>query len=83
MEEFGSIEQLCKDLEQKGSADAHLYKLSLISRLISTKETTDGKLKKVYSDAFQFILEQISIEVQPQIRIDLIVDTLGYLCLKS
>ena len=65
VEEFGSVEQLCRDLDQKGQADAHLYKLSLISRLTSTKETADGQLKKVYSDAHQFMLEQISIEKQP------------------
>ena len=44
VEAFGSVDQLCKDLAQKSTPDAYLYKLSLFSRLMSTKETSGKEL---------------------------------------
>ena len=44
VEAFGSVDQLCKDLAQKSTPDAYLYKLSLFSRLTSTKETSGKEL---------------------------------------
>ena len=76
------MEKLCKDLDVESSEDAHLYKLSLFSRLSSTKVTAELPLDQVYREAGIFMARMVKEIDQPQVKADLVIDTLGYLCLK-
>ena len=68
------------------SDDVYLFKLSLFSRLAALKPIQDNAaldLSNLFSKVKNWLSQQLAQIEQPQIRLDLIVDTLGYLSLKS
>ena len=68
------------------SDDVYLFKLSLFSRLAALKPIQDNAaldLSNLFSKVKNWLSQQLAQSEQPQIRLDLIVDTLGYLSLKS
>ena len=87
---IGTLEQLSNGLlhNEDTNRDVYLFKLSLFSRLAAMKpiqNETNLALPELFAKVKDWLSQQLCLTTkdQSQLRTDLIVDTLGYLCLKS